>query len=143
MKKIATIIMLVAALLCGTDAVDAKTTKRASKAQTSQTSSNDMWNGDIPTGKNICTLTDKSERSYYKKGYREGEWPIWLKKNGVCSIEIWGGRGGRGLTIKVYNASKLNWLYQDLKKANAKYKTFTDDIDIYRDNKEIWVEYRD
>ena len=119
MKKLATIFMLAVVILIGGATADSKTTKKKSKARTTQSSSNAMWNGDLPTGKNLCNRSNFPDE-YYKKGYVDENWAV--EKNGVCSIEPL--HDGSGITITVYNPSKLNWLYQDLQKANAKYKTF-------------------
>ena len=129
MKKLATILMLVAVLFVGGATIDAKTTKKKAKARTTQTSSDGMWNGDIPTGKNLCTedWSNWSGHGYYKKGYKK--WTVaeepGVKKDGVCSITPWREGVWGGLNVTVYDTNKLNWLYNDLLKANSKYKTYS------------------
>ena len=137
MKKLATILMLAVVLLIGGATVDAKTTKKKATARSTQSTSNDMWNGDIPTGKNLCSNGGWSERGYYKKGYRDMD-SLGVIKKGVCSVEAWAG-GGSGLVITVYNSAKLNWLYQDLQKANAIYHQYSQ---IWKNGNEIWTTYR-
>lgn len=57
MKKIVTILILVATILAGGMTIDAKTTKKKAKAKakTSKTSSaSKNWNGENPNGVQIC-----------------------------------------------------------------------------------------
>lgn len=128
MKKIVTILMLVAVLFATGASVDAKTTKKKAKARTSQTSSGSKyWNGDMPTAKLVLDFSGIGGEDTYgfaQKGYRiiDGEVdPAWFK-DGVCKIENWGGSGGGETTISVYNSSKLNQLYNDIKKAAKGYE---------------------
>lgn len=126
MKKLATILMLIAIILVGGATVDAKTTKKKKKARTTNTSSSNLWNGDMPTGNNILKNGSWLSPVFAQKGFREvkGVDPT-IKKDGVCSIEYCGGMGAEGWTITVFDTSKLNWLYQDLKKATAHDKLYS------------------
>ena len=127
MKRIFTILMLVAVVLVGVMTIDAKTTKKKKKARTTQTSSSALWNGDMPTGNNILKNGSWLSPVFAQKGFREvkGEDFPAIKKDGVCCIEYCGGMGAEQWTITVFDTSKLNWLYQDLKKATAHDKLYS------------------
>ena len=133
MKKLATILMLVAVLFIGGSTVDAKTTKKKAKARTTQTSSSALWNGDIPSALFIYSLNyDTSERDlkeFRKHGYKEddccaGTTCSWEKSN-VCTVytdaiyaEDWKDDGVI-TTIWIKDSSSRNKLYNDLKKLIA------------------------
>ena len=123
MKKLATILILAVVILIGGATADSKTTKKKSKARTTQSYSNAMWNGDLPTAKNILNGHAGLTSEFAKKGYREfvGEFEGVIK-DGVCSVEYAGGSGGWTYIITVFDTSKLNWLYNDIKKYTAKDK---------------------
>ena len=91
------------------------------------------WYGDMPTALNILEEHIDLSDQYYKKGYREvgaGEATDWtLSKDGVCTIEYSAGMGAESWTITVFDTSKLNWLYQDLKKATAHDKLYEVNLD--------------
>ena len=128
MKRIFTILMLVAAVLVGGTTVDAKTTKKKAKAKTTQTSSSALWNGDMPTAKNLLENMESLSPEFAKKGYRvleEGHMSWSIIKNGICSIEWMQGMSYGDLIITVFDTSKLNWLYEDLKKAIRKNKGYS------------------
>lgn len=128
MKKIVTILMLVAVVLVGGMTMDAKTTKKKKKARTTQTSSSALWNGDLPTAKNLLENMESLSPEFAKKGYRvlEDRHMFWsIIKDGICSIEWMQGVYYGDLIITVYDTSKLNWLYEDLKKAIIKNKGYS------------------
>ena len=127
MKKIIPICLLVISLFVGGITIDAKTTKKKKKVRTTQTSSSALWNGDMPTGNNILKNGSWLSPVFAQKGFREvkgGDFPA-IKKDGVCCIEYCGGMGAEQWTITVFDTSKLNWLYQDLKKATSHDKLYS------------------
>lgn len=81
----------------------------------------------MPTAKNILENGSWLSPVFTKKGYREfmGEDFPGIRKDGVCSIEYCSGMGAQSWTITVYDTSKLNWLYEDLKKVAAKNKKYS------------------
>lgn len=128
MKKVITICLLVVTLLAGGMSMDAKTTKKTSKAKTTRTSSSSKyWDGDMPTATLALAFVgpaNKNSDSYgfAQKGYRVTEGEVcdaWIK-DGVCKIENWGGSGGGETTVTVYDTSKLNQLYNAIKTAAQK-----------------------
>ena len=129
MKKIVTILMLLTALLIGGMTADAKTSKKKAKAKTSQSSSTSKyWNGDMPTAKNLLENMESLSPEFAKKGYRvlDDRPMFWsIIKDGICSIEWMQGMSYGDLIITVFDTSKLNWLYEDLKKAIKKNKGYS------------------
>ena len=127
MKRLVTILMLMAAIIFGCMEADAKTTKNKAKAKTSQTTSSN-WNGSMPSGAYLFRLIRNGElaSALRSKGYRDcnSEWGHGLIKDGVCMIDYWWGTGGAEWIITVYDNSKLNWLYNGLKQAVAKDKYY-------------------
>ena len=127
MKILATILMLVVAIIFGGMTADAKTTKKKTKGRTTQTTSSN-WNGGMPSGAYLFKLIDNGglDSALRSKGYRNcnSEWGNGLIKDGVCMIDYWWGTGGAEWIITVYDTSKLNWLYNGLKQAVAKNKHY-------------------
>ena len=131
MKKLLTILMLVAVLFVGGATVDAKTTKKKAKARTTQTSSSALWNGDIPSALFIYSLNDghpeRNETEFKKHGYKDdcaGRTCLFEKSN-ICKVfsdadgaEVWQDNGVC-TTIWIKDSSSRNKLYNDLKKLIA------------------------
>lgn len=120
MKKIATILMLVAALLIGGISTDAKTTKKKKKAK-AKTTASITWNGDIPSAEIVYSLdptVSKYDSQFRNHGYSISSLipadKTW-EKPGVCKIWIACGSGGCGVEIEINNATQRNKLYNDLK----------------------------
>lgn len=107
MKKLATILMLVAAILVGGISMEAKTTKKNS----SKSSSSASWNGDIPSAA-IILKADNYKSQFKNKGYDTSYWP---NKPGVFEMEWCGSSGGPQVNITVYDSTKLKWLYNNIK----------------------------
>ena len=114
MKKLATILMLIAAIIAGGATIEAKTTKKG-KAKTSHSASSSMWHGNIPTAARLYKFFEGdtydsqfSHRDYYSE---DGM----TYNNGVCEIEYWGSRVGAEVSVTVYDAASRNWLYNDIK----------------------------
>lgn len=133
MKHIAAIVMLIAAIMVGATSVDAKTTKRSTKATSSQSSSSSQWRGDIPTASLLFNiLTENADRQFRSHGYSitvaNVDWiDVTWEKPGVCKINYFHGveAGDEGMTIDVYDSAQCTRLYEDLKqykvKKNMKY----------------------
>ena len=124
MKKVIMIMMLISALLVGGIAVEAKTTKK-SKSTTTQSSSR-LWNGDIPSATilySMFTNDKKYDRQFRDHGYIiiDETFKQW-NKYGVCEIEIWGGSGGSFVDVIVYDPTKRNWLYNNIKNFISSHK---------------------
>ena len=142
MKKLATILMLVAAILAGGMTMDAKTTKKLS----SKSSSSATWNGDIPSAAIIIKLFDSSDGSQLvKHGYKfteESESDLidmtWTK-SGVCKFNYTHGMeaGDDVLKIEVYDSSKRTKLYNELKKYLSKKKGYI----VWQSGNEIYLNH--
>lgn len=72
MKKILTICLLAVAVLAGSMSMDAKTTKKKSKAKTTRSVST-QWNGDIPSASIIeqffMTGLSEAQKSKYRSQF--------------------------------------------------------------------------
>lgn len=91
MKNVIAICLLLASIFVGGMTMDAKTTKKKKKARTTQTSSNALWNGDMPTASLIVNNMGKWDEEFPKMGYimTDGEAGHAWYKNGVCKVEHW------------------------------------------------------
>lgn len=130
MKKTLTLITLIVVILLGGASLEAKTTKKKSKARTSQTSSSN-WHGSIPTGAYAFKLikNHNMRSALESKGYRkgQGETDFALIKDGVCIYEDWLASGGISYWFVVYDPASATRLYNELKKAigkNTKYSLY-------------------
>ena len=123
MRKIATILMLVAAILVGGMTMDAKTTKKKPKAKTAQTTSAEQWNGDIPPASFLADTfffgyKFPDNNSIFKKhGYtlieKFGSVEA-ASKEGVCEMEVENSAKTIELNIIVYDSSERDWLYNNI-----------------------------
>ena len=117
MKNFATILMLVAVLFVGGTTIDAKTSKKKTKAKTTASTT---WNGDIPSAEIIYSLdpsVSKYDSQFRNHGYSISSLPAdktW-EKPGVCKIWIACGSGGCGVDIEINDATQRNKLYNNLK----------------------------
>lgn len=108
MKKIATILMLITAILVGGMTLDAKTIKKKS----SKSSTTATWNGDIPSA-GIIIAWRNYESQLINHGYRaDGSG---CTKPGVCSFEHMGTSGGWVIDIEIPDSNKRTWLYNNIK----------------------------
>lgn len=80
----------------------------------------------------------KWDEEFPKMGYimTDGEVGDAWYKNGVCKIEHWGGSGGAQTTVTVYNSSKLNQLYNDIKKTATK-----KGLEVRMDGNNVYIFY--
>ena len=120
MKKIITICLLIVTLIVGGTTMDGKATKKKNKTKTSQTVSS-QWNGDIPPASTMYGFfQNRNSYSAFKNhgySYSGDDLEGSLVKAGVCSIE-WTICGSHACSIQiyVYDSSKRQWLYNNLKK---------------------------
>ena len=135
MRKIATILMLVAVFLIGVTVVDAKTTKKKSKARTTRSVSA-QWNEDIPSASIIeqffMSGLSEAQKSKYRSqfidhGYHFEDYESIAIKEGVCEIEFAPAAQTMEIYIVVYDSELRNWLYNDIrsliksKKSNSRF----------------------
>ena len=148
MKKIATILMLVVAVLVGGTTLDAKTTKKKGKSKTTQTSSapSAQWNGDIPSAKIIEQFfmgsLSEAQKSKYKNqfinhGYHFEDYDDIAIKEGVCEIEVSYSQSIE-IYIKVYDPELRNWLYNNIRSFKKSQKSTGRYYGVYLDGDTIY-----
>lgn len=139
MKKIATVLMLVAVLLIGGMTLDAKTTKKSkAKTRTSQSSSS-QWNNGVPSPKYLCThwlysgdditLPEILVADLQKHGYKGNpdDWEnLKMTKPGVCTIEYKEYRDNdmEELKITIENKATRQWFFNIANSLISKYPRF-------------------
>lgn len=123
MKKIATILMLLAAFLVGGMTMDAKTTKKKSTKTKTTLTSSAQWNGDIPSASVIAQFfmgsLSETQKSKYKKqfinhGYYFEDYDSIAINEDVCEIKVSYAAQSIEIYITVYDSSERDWLYNNI-----------------------------
>lgn len=121
MKKQATILMLVDAILVGGMTMEAKTTGKKGKTRSAQSSSA-QWNGDIPSAKIIEQFfmtgsdaqTSKYRSQFINHGYHFKDYEDIAIKEGVYKIETQRYAQTIDVNIKISDSTQRQWLYNDM-----------------------------
>ena len=121
MKKVITIALLVVTLFAGGMTAEAKTTKKKSTTTKTTQTSSAQWNGDIPSAsliyKSFLPDPNSDFKNFEKYGYNliNNGSEVELINPGVCKIYCSYGSHGGTVYVTVYDSSKRNKLYQEVK----------------------------